>query len=616
MSEESEESAASAASSSPDEVARLEHAARERSDSERTLRLVLDTVPSMIAYWSPDLRLKFANRAYGLWFGAKPEALVGKRMQEVIGPELFAINEPYIAAALNGRAQTFERLMPGPGGVKRHGLVHYVPDVVDGQFAGFLAHFSDVSALKASEEALRKEMVRRERDHDLLRISSASLSEAQRLGRIGSWVRSVADDVTTWSDELHRIFGNGPSAPVPGYAEHSRMYSADSFARLNAAVQAALTTGQPYELELEFVAADGSTGWLEAHGEAERNEAGMVTLLRGTVQDVTERRALTEELARQYELLQVTLKSIGDAVITTDGSGLVTWLNQAAERMTGWLNPEACGRPISQVFQIVDEETRGPSPSPVQACLGQGQGQGQGLAARAPCRTVLISRAGEEYGIQDSAAPIRGAGGALLGAVVVFHDVTEQRRLGDEMSYRATHDALTGLTNRAEFEARLARTLKRAHLDHSENALMFIDLDRFKLVNDACGHAAGDQVLQQVAKLLRDSLRARDTLARLGGDEFAVIMERCSSKQAKRVAQQICGRMDRFTFIHDGRRSRIGTSIGLVPLDSRWVSPAAVLQAADTACYAAKEAGRNRVHIWFDADPAMRARDADNQSGS
>ena len=184
------------------------------------------------------------------------------------------------------------------------------------------------------------------------------------------------------------------------------------------------------------------------------------------------------------------------------------------------------------------------------------------------------------------------------------------------MSYRATHDALTGLTNRPEFESRLNRTLSKAHEEKSEHALMFIDLDQFKLVNDACGHSAGDQVLQQVAKLFRDAIRARDTLARLGGDEFAVILEHCSSEHAQRVAQQICDRMDEFRFLQDGRRYRIGASIGLVPLDNRWSTPAAILQAADTSCYAAKEAGRNRVHFWFDTDAAMHARHGETQWAS
>ena len=245
--------------------------------------------------------------------------------------------------------------------------------------------------------------------------------------------------------------------------------------------------------------------------------------------------------------------------------------------------------------------------NPVATCLAQGKVVG--LANH----TVLISRHGTEFGIADSAAPIRNARGEVLGVVLVFHDVTEQRRMSGEMSHRATHDALTGLANRAEFETRLRRALLKSHEDGSENALLYIDLDQFKLVNDACGHAAGDQLLQQVSQLLSAAVRDRDTLARLGGDEFAVILEHCSSEQAKRVAQQICERMEDFRFLHDGKRFRIGTSIGLVPVDKRWATTELIMQAADTSCYAAKEAGRNRVHFWFDTDQAMRSRHGEMQ---
>jgi diguanylate cyclase (GGDEF)-like protein len=180
--------------------------------------------------------------------------------------------------------------------------------------------------------------------------------------------------------------------------------------------------------------------------------------------------------------------------------------------------------------------------------------------------------------------------------------------MGHEMSFRATHDELTGLVNRAEFDKRLTRVLNEAQQHETSHALMYIDLDQFKLVNDACGHSVGDQLLCQVTQLLQGCVRSRDTLARLGGDEFGVILEHCTVDQAHRVAQDICDQMEEFRFIHDGRRFRIGTSIGLVPLDKRWTTTAALLQAADTSCYAAKEAGRNRVHAWYDTDQAMRVR--------
>ncbi len=586
---------------------KLQRAVDRQAESAYDLRLVVDNVPAMLAYWNRDLSCRFANRAYEQWFGVTPEALVGTHLRDLLGPELFALNRPFMDAALAGQPQFFERLVPGPDGTQRPGLASYTPDTVDGEVRGFLVHVSDVTPLKTAEAALRAEIVARKKAHEQLHQSSERLGEAQRLGRIGSWAWRVAEDITTWSDELHRIFGREPGGPAPSFADHSTLYGAESFACLKAAVETAMQTGRPYALELEFLRADGSVGWLDARGEAVCDEAGRVVGLQGTVQDISERRALSAELAKQHELLRVTLQSIGDAVITTDGVGLVTWLNPVAERMTGWLNSEAVGRPIGQVFHIIHEETRKPSPSPVDACLSQGS-----IAALAS-RTALISRAGIEFGIEDSAAPIRNERGEVLGVVLVFHDVSEQRRLSGEMNHRATHDALTGLINRAEFEARLRRSLDKSHEDGSEHALMFIDLDQFKLVNDACGHSAGDALLQQVSKLLGGAVRSRDTLARLGGDEFAVILEHCTTDQARRLAQQICDRLDEFRFLHGERRFRIGASIGLVPLDRRWKSTAAVLQAADASCYAAKDAGRNRVHAWHDTDAAMQARNGQTQ---
>jgi diguanylate cyclase (GGDEF)-like protein/PAS domain S-box-containing protein len=352
---------------------------------------------------------------------------------------------------------------------------------------------------------------------------------------------------------------------------------------------------------------DGQIRHLRGSARATRDAEGRPTRLTGASWDITELRELAANLAEDRSLLRVTLESIGDAVITTDARGRITWLNPVAERLTGWTSPQANDRMLTHVFQIVDERTREPSPDPVRSCLEQGRRVAQSTT------TLLLSRSGEEFGIQESIAPIRRQDGTVLGTVLVFHDVSEQRRLTGEMSWRATHDALTGLVNRTEFETRLGRLLQVAQDDGSEHALMYIDLDQFKLVNDACGHAVGDQLLQQMSRMLTDSVRARDTLARLGGDEFAILMERCTVEQAQRVAQKICDRMDDFRFVHEYRRFRIGTSIGLVPVDKRWQATAAILQAADTSCYAAKEAGRNRVHTWFDTDLAMRERQFEMQ---
>jgi diguanylate cyclase (GGDEF)-like protein/PAS domain S-box-containing protein len=440
-----------------------------------------------------------------------------------------------------------------------------------------------------------------------LETAQQRVTLATESGRIGVWELNVQTGVLTWDALMYALYGLPAGSGTNGYEFWARHLHPADRSRAELEFKSSLENGADFHSEFRVIWSDGSVHFLRAAGSVKRDAAGRTVHIVGVNWDVTPLRELANQLAEQHELLRVTLQSIGDAVITTDAQSQVTWLNPAAERMTGWLSSEALGRPLTQVFHIVNEETRHPTENPVATCLAHGKIVG--LAND----TVLISRNGDEFGIEDSAAPIRNASGDVLGVVLVFHDVTEQRRLSGEMSYRATHDALTGLVNRAEFETRLRRTLDKAHADRSEHAMLYIDLDQFKLVNDACGHSVGDQLLQQVAKLLREAVRARDTLARLGGDEFAVILEHCMSDQAQRVAQQICDRMEEFRFVHEDRRFRIGTSIGLVPVDRRWANTAAAMQAADTSCYAAKEAGRNRVHAWFDTDQAMRVRHGEMQ---
>ena len=313
------------------------------------------------------------------------------------------------------------------------------------------------------------------------------------------------------------------------------------------------------------------------------------------------------ELSEQHELLRVTLQSIGDAVITTNADGEVIWLNPVAETMTGWSTQTASRLPLDTVFHVVNGDTGARLQSPVSVCLEQTP------ACGSEDPTVLISRSGEEYGIEHSASPIRNDSGEVLGLVLVFHDVTEQRRVAGELSYRASHDALTGLVNRQEFESRMRGLLQSPRDDRSEHALLYLDLDQFKLVNDACGHGIGDQLLQQVAKLFSEAVRTRDTLARLGGDEFAILLEHCSMTHAERIAAQICERVGHFRFSHDGRSFRIGVSIGLVPVLPRWSSVAALMQAADVCCYSAKQAGRNRVQVWHDSDTGIRRHQGETQ---
>jgi diguanylate cyclase (GGDEF)-like protein len=213
-------------------------------------------------------------------------------------------------------------------------------------------------------------------------------------------------------------------------------------------------------------------------------------------------------------------------------------------------------------------------------------------------RNVLVNRRGEELAIQETASPIRNREGVAVGAVIVFGDVTKERRLKRALSYQASHDALTGLINRREFDVRLEAAVSHAQRGEGEYVLLYADLDQFKVVNDTCGHSAGDRLLRDITSLLQTRVRASDTIARLGGDEFGLLLERCSLEQAERVADSIRQAIHGYRFLWGANSLSVGASIGVVRIGRDTVSAAAVLSAADIACYAAKDGGRNRVEVY------------------
>ena len=430
------------------------------------------------------------------------------------------------------------------------------PEFVDGKAVRLVGAFQDISD-KVAQRLEIKEI------NDRVALATES-------GGIGIWELVIDTGELIWDARMYQLYGDVSGRRVSPVSLWAQRVHGDDMPGLQEAIRQAAQGDRLLDRDYRIVLDDGEIRHLRGTARARRDADGQPVRLIGANWDITELRQLAANLAEDRSLLSVTLESIGDAVITTDARGRITWLNPVAERLTGWTSLEAIGRVLAQVFHVVDEATREPLPDLVEACLEQGR-----LVGLSP-NTLLLSRSGDEFGIQDSIAPIRREDGTVLGTVLVFHDVSEQRRLTGEMRWRATHDALTGLVNRTEFEARLARLLQSAQDSGGEHAMLYIDLDQFKLVNDACGHAVGDQLLQQMARMLTDSVRTRDTIGRLGGDEFAILMERCTVDQAQRVAQKLCDRMDDFRFIHEERRFRIGLSIGLVPVDRRWQTTAAI----------------------------------------
>ena len=312
----------------------------------------------------------------------------------------------------------------------------------------------------------------------------------------------------------------------------------------------------------------------------------------GTIVNITERKRAEQAMFAEKERAQVTLQSIGDAVISTDADGLIEYINPVAETLTAWSLAEARGQPIGTVLNLVNEITREPIENSLHRALGRSAGSTPADHA------VLVTRAGHEVAIQESAAPICDRQGLVIGAVTVFHDVTKERRLKRALSWQASHDALTGLINRREFDNRLHGALLSAQRGEGTFALLYIDLDQFKVVNDTCGHQAGDRLLRDVTGLLQTHVRASDTIARLGGDEFGVLLEGCTLEQATRIAEGVRQAIRDFRFVWGASPLSVGASIGLVQIGADTENVANVMSAADIACYAAKDAGRNRIHVY------------------
>jgi len=324
--------------------------------------------------------------------------------------------------------------------------------------------------------------------------------------------------------------------------------------------------------------------------------------------DIASRKQAEAELFREKERAQVTLESIGDGVITTDVAGRIDYLNPVAEELTGWSNAQASGQPLTSVFQAKDENTHKPLPDPVLLCLSEQR------SIHSPDNALLTHRGGyREFSIETTASPIRNHAEEVIGVVLVLHDVTTLRNMARQMAWQARHDPLTGLINRGEFEVRLEQALESARSGHTQHALCYVDLDQFKIVNDTCGHIAGDELLKQLTAHLQARVRETDTLARLGGDEFGILLEHCPIEEASETAEMLREVVKKFRFAWQDKIFEIGASIGVVPITTDSGSIVDVLSAADSACYVAKDHGRNRIHVYQMEDSALAKRHGEMQ---
>ncbi|MGD8323959.1 MAG: EAL domain-containing protein [Gammaproteobacteria bacterium] len=426
----------------------------------------------------------------------------------------------------------------------------------------------------------------------------AMLQERDRLvtetGNDGLWDYDVRHNSMYFSPRWRTMLGYSSDEDVPDWRY---LVHPDDIARVQRQLRDHLEGKTPlFESIHRMRHANGDWRWIECRVQGRVDEHGRAIRLVGIETDITERRLYEEALFREKESAQITLQSIGDGVVTTDTESNVQYLNPVAVGLTGWELDDAVGHPIDEIFRGFHEETCEPVENPVTIAMRRNR------RTKTVRPTLLIRRDGNELYIESTAAPIRDPNGNVTGGVLVFHDVSESRELNRRLSYAASHDVLTELVNRSEFENRLKRALNSARAEETSYALLYLDLDQFKIVNDACGHNAGDQLLQQLGALLKSKIRWRDTLARLGGDEFGVLLEGCTVEEAVRTAETLRELVADFRFVWEERTFRLGVSIGVVPIMPNTDDVASLMTAADSACAAAKDAGRNRIYCYEEND--------------
>ena len=444
------------------------------------------------------------------------------------------------------------------------------------------------------------------RCRDLAEISEvpeALIRDAFRLQRVGL---SVVGPDTRW------IEVNEHACEIIGYHRHELLgrswedltHPDDLTTSRSLFARALAGEFDHYSIEKRFIRKDGETVLVDLSSRSVRDRQGKLEYFVTVYQDVTDRRSAERALRDSEQRFRDFATAAADWFWETDQSLRYTYVSERQEAALGTPRASAIGQTRQELFSDVDYS------SEAERKLDER------IASQQPFTDHEIIRRfadGEHQVIRISGKPYHDEGGAFLGYRGVGRDVTESYRLTQQLAHEASHDPLTGLVNRRDFENRLGRVLNTASADSSVHGLCWLDLDRFKVINDACGHLAGDEMLRQLADMLRMKVRKRDTLARVGGDEFAVLMEHCSISQARRVANSMRNAVRQFRFGWEGRIYRVGVSIGLVSISGVSRSVNDVLRNADAACLAAKEHGRDRVHVISAEDPDLSLRHRDTQ---
>jgi diguanylate cyclase (GGDEF)-like protein/PAS domain S-box-containing protein len=432
--------------------------------------------------------------------------------------------------------------------------------------------------------------------------SEARSQEAQHLAHLGFWEWNLNNDDLYWSDETFNVFGFEKDGYVPTLQGFIDILHPDDMQSVDEALKNSVSNGVPYDIGYRCILPNGKLIYAHAYGQVDYDNAGEPFRMLGTVMDVSETKLAEEALRSSEERYRALFDDNPTMIFTLDLDGTIISLNRFGIQQLGYPEAQLVGSHIEKIFYgqdipIVREW--------IQRCIDE-----PNVIHRWELRKIRAD--GNILWVRETARLVKDIEGRQI-ILIVCEDITETKELSEQLAYQASHDALTSLLNRREFEIRLQRILETAKSDKSEHALCYLDLDQFKIINDTCGHVAGDELLRQIGTLLQSDVRQRDTLARLGGDEFGVLMEHCSLKHAERAVDKLRQSIEGFKFAWKDRSFPIGVSIGLVPITSTSISTIELMIQADAACYAAKDMGRNRIHVYHEEDTELARRHGEMQ---
>lgn len=568
-------------------IRRLHADHRRIAESEQRFRRAMHDSAIGVAVVALDGRIVETNPAFAAMLGYSAAELEAKTFFEITHPEDLSIGKETMVKVRAGEADSyhFEKryLRKDGSAVWAHLAGSVIRDDETGKPLYLVSQIEDIDARKKSEARI---------DEAETRWNFALASAGQGVWELDMRKGGVSYSAT-WKDMLgyaHDELDGDPDKWLTLVHPEDR----DRVQQLDRDHVEGRTPH--FEAEFRMQRKDGGWIWIMDRGKViERDAEGLVVRAIGTLTDITARKQAEDRLAvsaamlaEEKERLRITLQSIGDAVICTDADNRITFVNPVAEKLLRIEASAALGAMLSQVYRSVDEETG--------ADLNIGT-----LRATHNTRAVLVRRDGTRCSIREMVTPMLTESGAVGGSVIVFQDFTDARTLQRELAYAASHDALTGLANRASFMRTLETVMTERPDADKPHRFVYVDLDNFKPVNDTGGHAAGDALLRQVADTIRGSIRPGDVAARLGGDEFAVVFRSCTGELAETLADRLVRAVAAIEFRWEGRTHRIGASGGLTAIRFGGDAVDEIIARADAACYAAKAAGRGRV-VTLDRD--------------